>query len=143
MALCVRCSSDIPVSSVFALPDLGSDSARHAAFETSGGPWLERVHLGREDEVALGEAVYLVRPYRNLRVPPPEGHVRVVPLLLGQLPDPVDEKQRLPEVLEPEPAPEVVLLDHLPFGHLRREKEELFALEGRRIAPARHARFGC
>src|SRR5215203_6288059 len=51
----------------------------------------ELVYLSGEDKVARGETVYFVREDRNLGVPPAEGHVGVVPLLLGELAHSVDE----------------------------------------------------
>src|SRR5829696_277371 len=76
--------------------------------------WSELAYLGGEDEVALCKAVYFMRVDRNVSVAPAEAHVGVVPLLFGELAHPVDEVQGLPEVLEPEAAAQVVLLDHLP-----------------------------
>src|ERR687886_1785365 len=108
---------------------------------TSGRQRLDRVDLSREDEVALGEAVYFVRPDRNLDLTPAEADVGVVPLLLGELAHLIDEAQSLAEVLEPEDPPQVVLLDDLPFGDLSLERAKLLSLERRCSALARHARF--
>src|SRR5918994_1657606 len=87
----------------------------------------ELVYLGGEDEVALGETVYFVREDRNFGVPPAEGHVGVVPLLLGELAHSVDEAQSLPEALEPEAAAQARLLDDLPLGNLPPEIVELLS----------------
>src|SRR5215208_3932747 len=62
-------------------------------------------------------------------------------LLLGKLTHLVDEAQSLPEVLEPEGPPQMVLLDDLPFGDLSPERVELLPLEGRNTALARYARL--
>src|ERR687886_1571495 len=108
---------------------------------TSGRQRLDRVDLGRENEVALGEAVYLVRPDRNLDLAPAEADVGVMPLLLGKLAHLVDEAQSLTEVLEPENPPQVVLLDDLPFRDLSPEQVEFLSLERRCSPPPRHTRF--
>src|SRR5919107_1882751 len=100
----------------------------------------ELVYLSGEDEVALGETVYFVREDRNFSVSPAEAHVGVVPLLLGELAHSVDEAQSLPEVLEPEAAAQVMLLDYLPLGNLPPEIVEFLSFQRRRPTPARHAR---
>src|SRR3712207_3911219 len=102
---------------------------------------LEPVHLGGEDEVALGETVYLVGEDRDLCPAPAEGDVRVVGFFLCQLAHPVHELQGLPEVIEAERPPQVMLLHDLPSGDLARELLQLLTLEGRHVAPARHARL--
>jgi len=86
-----------------------SHFARWGLIETIAGRGLrgvEPVHLGSEDEIALGKAVYLVGEDGDPGATPAEVHIRVVGLLLGQLADPIHEVQRLPEVREAELLPQ-------------------------------------
>src|SRR5687768_7182848 len=61
-------------------------------------PSGQPVGLRREDEVALGQAVDLVRPDLDQYLAPGEVEVGVVVLLLGQLAHAGGEVERLPEV---------------------------------------------
>src|SRR5262249_49406759 len=96
----------------------------------------------REDEVALGETVDLVRPDRHADLAPGEQNVRVMSLLLGEVTDLVGEGERRLEVGELEGLLEVVLVDHVPGGELGAVTVELGAFERGHAAAARHASFG-
>src|SRR3712207_7515929 len=92
-----------PRSTLFPYTTLFRSNRRGSPAEPREG--LEPVHLGGEDEVALGETVYLVGEDRDLCPAPAEGDVRVVGFLLCQLAHPVHELQGLPEVIEAERPP--------------------------------------
>ena len=62
--------------------------------------WIKLVDLGRHDEVALGQAVDLVRPHGNFRFAPGQQDVGMMSLLLRDLSHPVHEVERLLEIRE-------------------------------------------
>ena len=55
----------------------------------------QAVNLRRHDEVALGQAVNLVGPERDLGLAPRQQNIRMMSLLFGQRSDAIDELQRL------------------------------------------------
>lgn len=59
---------------------------------------LQFVDLRREDEVALGQAIDLVRPDRDLRLSPPKTNIRVMSLLFREVPNTTHKCLRFPEV---------------------------------------------
>jgi len=61
-------------------------------------PWLKFVDLCSEDEVALSEPIDLMRPDRDLRLSPTEANVRMMALLLRQIPDTVHKSLCFPKV---------------------------------------------
>ena len=78
---------------------------------------LQPVDLRCHDEIALGEAVDLVRPQRYLRFSPRQQDVRVMPLLFRQRANTIDELECLGEVGELVLASEMVFLDDVPLGN--------------------------
>src|SRR3712207_9483240 len=92
----------------------------HRNHETVPKGSLEPVHLRGEDEVALGEAVYLVGEDLHRNPAPAELYVGVVRLLLGERAHPVHEVQRLPEVPHAELPLQVVLVYDPPLRDLPR-----------------------
>ena len=97
------------------------------------------VYLGRQDEVALGEAVYDVGEDLHLHPSPGEAYVWMMALFFGYCSAAVHEGQRLPEVFEEELAPEVMLFYYAPFRKLMVKFFEFGTLQGRSISFARHA----
>ena len=61
---------------------------------------LELVYFGGEDEVALGQAVDLVRPEGELDLAPGQVNIGMMVLLPGQFAHLVCEIKRLAEILE-------------------------------------------
>src|SRR5438876_3344839 len=95
---------------------------------------------GGEDEVALGQAIDLVSPDGQPDLPPGQIDVGVVPLLLGEVPDPIGEVERFAEVLEAELLLEVVLFHHTPVvAQSGQQVVEPRSPEGRRPTLARNA----
>src|ERR1035437_7733949 len=74
------------------------------------------VNLCRHDEIALGQAVDLVGPQRDLGLAPCQQNVRMMSLLLGQSSHAIDELERLLEVGELELAVKVMFLRDCPLG---------------------------
>jgi hypothetical protein len=83
---------------------------------------LELIDLCREDEVALGQTVDLVRPDGDLGASPCEQDVGMMTLLLGDDTYAVYELKRLAKVGEPELACEVVFVNNLPLRKLSLER---------------------
>ncbi len=103
----------------------------------------ELVDLGSHDEVALGEAVNLVRPDGNFDFSPGEEDVRMMTLLLGELADAVHKGEGAAKVGELEGFRDVVLFDDAPAVHLLLQSGERLAFERRDAASARDAGLGC
>jgi len=74
------------------------------------------VRLGRQVEVALGQAVHLVRPDLDLALSPGDVEVRVVALGLGDRPHLVGELQRPDEIRELIESLQVALGAEVPPG---------------------------
>src|SRR5712691_1580037 len=89
-----------PASAGSVSPYSATRPCRRQGSGTPGGGLgrKEPIALRGEDEVALGQAVDLVRPDLHHHLPPGELQVGVVPLLLGHGADAVDEGQRALEV---------------------------------------------
>src|SRR6185369_11507744 len=99
------------------------------------------VDLRRQNKITLGQPVDLVRVGFHVHATPGQRDVRMMSLGLGDCTHAVDEIERRLEVGEKEVLGDVVLVDHLPVRHLRRELLQLRAFERRHAAAARHAMF--
>ena len=80
--------------------------------------FAELVDFGGQDEIALRQAVDLVRPGRDLDFSPGKEDVWVVPLLLRKLANAVYEREGSAKVGKREGLRDVVLLNHIPSIHL-------------------------
>ena len=96
----------------------------------------QSVNLCGHDEVALGEAVDLVRPKRDFGFAPGEQNVGMMPLLFGQSAQAIHEIERLLEIGKGERASDVVLVDHAPVGDDFVQRLEVLAFERRHAAAA-------
>src|SRR5258706_15737772 len=83
---------------------------------------LVLVDLRGEDEVALGQAVDLVRPDRHAHLSIRQIDVGVMPLLFGNSTDLVREGQGTLEILERERLLDVVIVDDRPAVNLGRQR---------------------
>src|SRR2546425_113884 len=122
--------------------DVSSGTRRWTQFYRGRGgilPPVERVRLGRHDEVVAVQAADGVGPPGH-RDPPPLGEERgMVALLFRDGPHPVGEGQGGGEVGEGEDAlqpPDPVALDDAPARNLGLELARLRLGHGRRVAPA-------
>ena len=86
------------------------------------------VDLCSQDEIALREAVDLVRPDRNLDFSPSEADVWMVALLLGKFTHAVYEREGFAKVGKRKRLCDVVLFDHPPTVHLLLQGEEFVTL---------------
>ena len=102
---------------------------------------MEAIDLGGHDEVALGQAIDLMSPQCDFGFAPGEQDVGMMSLRLGQFAYAIHEIQRLLEIGEGEQASDVVLVDHLPLGHLLMQRVEFGALERRHAAATGNAGF--
>src|SRR5947208_9130668 len=100
----------------------------------------ESIALCGEDEVALGQAVDLVRPDLHHHLPPGELQVRVVALLLGHGADAVDESQRALEVPQLVHLAQVMVVHGLPTRlELAEQLRERLGTERRHASAAGYA----
>src|ERR1700683_242145 len=99
------------------------------------------VDLRGHDEIALGEAIDLVRPERDFRFAPGQQNIRMVPLLLGQRTHTIHEIERLLKVGKWEGASDVVLVDHAPLRNDFVHRLDLLPFERRHSAAAGDAFF--
>ncbi len=103
--------------------------------------FIELVDFGRQDEIALRQAVDFVRPARDLDFSPSKEDVWVVPLLFRKIPNLVDEFESFAKVGKLEGLGDVVFFDDVPAVHLLSEGGKLLSLERRYSSSARDARF--
>src|SRR5215471_16824637 len=101
------------------------------------------IDLRREDEVALGQSVDLVRPDRHRDLAPGEVDVRVVSLFLREDANFVGKRESGLEIGKLEGALQMMLINELPSRELGTEALELFALQRRHASFARHADLRC
>lgn len=80
--------------------------------------FVELVDFGSHDEIALRQAVDLVRPDRDLDFSPGKEDVRVVSLLFSELAYLVDKLERFTKVGKREGLRDVVFLHDVPAVHL-------------------------
>jgi hypothetical protein len=102
---------------------------------------LQPVDLSGHDEVALGQAVDLVGPERDLGLTPGQQNVGMMALFLSQRAHAVHEVERILEVGKSESASDVVLVDHSPLGDDFVQRVEFLALERWHSAPAGNTFF--
>ena len=111
--------------------------------DSKGGPkplgCPQLINLRRQDEVALGQAVDLVRVEVDRHASPREVDDGVMVLPLGDLADAVDERQRTDEVLELEGPRQVVLVNDVPVAQLFVKIAEFLALQRRHATGAGNA----
>ena len=89
------------------------------------------IRLGRENEIAFCQTVDLVGPDLELHFSPCQKNIRVVSLLLGQVPHPVGEAESLNEIIELVLFFEMVPVHHPPTAsHLAMELGQFFPLQG-------------
>jgi hypothetical protein len=103
--------------------------------------WAQSLDLGGHDEIALRESVDLVRPQRDLGLPPRQKNVGMMSLLLGDGADTIHKIERLLEIGEAELTLEVMLFHDIPLGNLIVKWFQLFAFQRRNASPARSAEF--
>ncbi len=112
---------------------------------TSRGPL--RVHslvdLCGQDEIALREAIDLVRPSRDLDFSPGEEDVWMMTLFLRKFTYAVYEREGFTKVRKLEGLRDVVLFDNAPAIHLLLQGNEFLTLERRDASPAGYACFSC
>ena len=100
------------------------------------------VDFGGKDEIALRQAVDLVRPGRDLDFSPGKRDVWVMPLLLRQLTNVIYELEGFAKVRKLEGLRDVVFFADVPTVHLCFEGGELLTLERGHTSTARNACFG-
>jgi hypothetical protein len=99
------------------------------------------INLGRQYEVALGEAVDFVRPYFYADPAPTYADVGMMVLFFRNSADFVGERQGGFEIRELEFSFDVVIVDDVPIFDLNRERLDLLGGERRHSSPARNAGF--
>lgn len=97
------------------------------------------VEFGRQDEIALGEAVDLVGVDGDLYFAPGKQEIGVMTLFFGYLARQVDEIERLLKIRKPENPVEMMVIRHIPFGNLGVKRFDRFGLKGWDAATARYA----
>jgi hypothetical protein len=90
--------------------------------------FAELVDLRSQDEIALRQAVDLVRPGRNLDFSPGKENVWVVPLLLRKLTYAVYELEGFAKVGKLEGLRDMVFINNVPSVHLLLQWGEFFTL---------------
>jgi hypothetical protein len=104
--------------------------------------FVEVVDLCSQDEIALRQAVDLVRPDGDLDFSPSKEDVWVVPLLLRKFAYAICELEGFAKVGKLEGLRDVVFFDDVPAVHLISEGGKLLTLERRYFSSARDACFG-
>ena len=100
------------------------------------------VDLCGQDEIALCQAVDLVRPDRNLDFSPDEEDVWMVALFLRKFTHAVCEREGFAKVGKLKGLHNVMLFDNAPAIHLPLQGDEFLTLERRDASSARHACLG-
>ena len=90
--------------------------------------FVELVDLGGKDEIALRQAVDLVRPGRDLDFSPGKEDVRVVPLPLRKLTYSIHKIECVAKVQKLEGLRDVVFRNDIPSVHLPFESGKLLTL---------------
>src|SRR5216683_4471598 len=104
--------------------------------------FLQLIDLGCKDEIAFGQPVDLMGPERDSDFPPGVIDIRMVTLLLGQVPHHSGKLQRLPKVPECERPLKMVPVDHLPVREHCGIAVQLLAGQGRHATSAWNAPLG-
>ena len=94
------------------------------------------VDPGGHDEVVLRQPVNLVGVQSDFHLSPSEQDVRVMPLLLGDRADFINEFQSRLEIWERERPHDVVLINGGPAGGMPQQAFEFASLDGRHPALA-------
>jgi hypothetical protein len=97
------------------------------------------VDLGSENEIAFGEPIDLVRPDRDPDLAPRERDIRVMALVFGKLSDLIHEAQGRLEIRESQLPFQMVVINDLPLGNLRRKRPDLGCGQRRDATPAGNA----
>ncbi len=100
---------------------------------------MQAINLGRHNEIALGQAIDLVRPQRDLRLAPRQQNIRMMTLFLGQIPYSVHKLQSLFEIRKTKLAMNVMFLFNRPLGSLAMQLFQFFSRQWRNPAPAGNA----
>jgi hypothetical protein len=90
--------------------------------------FVELVDLCSQDEIALCQTIDFVRPDGDLNPSPSEKDVRMMTLLLREIPNLVDKLESRAEVRKLEGFCDVVLLNDIPSVHLRLQRSECLTL---------------
>ena len=104
---------------------------------------IELVDLCGQNEIALRQAVDLVRPGRDPDFSPGQRDIWVVTLLLREFAYAVYEAEGFAKVGKLESLRDVVFFDDVPVVHLLFEGSKLLTLKRRDASSAWHACFGC
>jgi len=102
---------------------------------------LDCVDLGRQHEIALGQAIDLVGEDRDLGLAPGKKDVWMVRLFLGDGAGAIHEIERFFEIGKLEGFVQMMLIDHFPARQLGFECVQGVALERGNAAFARYAGF--
>ena len=100
------------------------------------------IDLCGKNEIALRQAVDLVRPDRNLDFSPAEEDVWMVALFLRKFTHAVYEREGFAKVGKLKGLRNVMLFDNPPAIHLPLQGDEFLTLERRDASSARHACLG-
>jgi len=92
----------------------------------------------RQDEVALGQTVNLVRPGGNHNFSPGQQQIRMMALFLGHRADLVDVRQCLREIRESVGLLEMMFFHHFPAGNLPDQRLQRGATKWRDSTTARN-----
>src|SRR5580698_4734628 len=97
------------------------------------------VDFGRQDKIALREAIDLVGVSGDFGFAPGKQDIRVMALFLGDGAGAVHEIESLLKIRELQYLVQMVLFDHLPIGQFRLERIQRIAFEWRNVAAAGNA----
>src|ERR1700730_6097359 len=97
---------------------------------------LQLIDFRCKNEVAFGEPVDFMRPGSDFSLSPRQQNIRMVPLLFGNLPYLIDERQRLTKIRKRKFPRDVVTIHHLPLRHLLRKRLKFLACQRRHATSA-------
>jgi hypothetical protein len=113
----------------------------HAAALKERDSSLQLINLCRQNEIAFGQPVNLMRPDFDADFAPGQVNVRMMILRFGQFTDAPGEIERLTEIRKGVILFEMVFVNHSPAFKLCVQPGNLFALQRRHSATTRHAGF--
>jgi len=99
---------------------------------------LNPIKLRRQNKITFRQPINLMRPSRNLRLPPPQQNIRMMPLLLRDRPHLIHKRERLLKIRKRKRSHNVMPIHHLPPRHLFRQSLEFFSSQRRNPATAWH-----
>jgi hypothetical protein len=102
---------------------------------------ISAIDFSGEYEIALRQAIDLMRKDGDFGLAPCEKNVGMMGLFFRDGPGAIDELERFFEIGEAKPFVEMMLVDHFPAGQLFLQRIERFAFESGDSAPARHTRL--